>query len=195
MFGMTLTPEAVNIALPSLFLASYLGLRKYRDPIRCDSGCLHVEGCVYYVPSPYDPRIRPRKDASEAVVDAVSLVVETEAKRSPAYSIYTALKPVMMITTLIPAVIFSAYKLRKIRLGYEACYCRHAPFCALGVETYSAPPGCEGWTLSGKEYNSPDGKRWLPGIRVLPSSARALFAKKERIKRGRSGGKMFRRSV
>jgi hypothetical protein len=164
----SITPQGIDVLYPIAFIGSYVMLRRYRDPMRCGNDCLHLPGCRFQKKGGHDPR------------GFTSSVPVAPVEHSRTYIIYMGIGKVALalgsVATLMPAIFFSAYHLRKIRVGFEKCNCTHAKSCPLGVTQFRPPDGCDGWIYRAGGYDSPDLKKWVEGIKVPTSSARVMSA-------------------
>jgi len=187
--SITITPQAVELVFPFVFLASYVKLRCYRDPMQCRNECLHLPGdvCHFYHETSGDRR-------NIQVVPVASPQMETEKPKFP-YNIYRGFLAVLSVATLIPAIFWVAYRLRQIRLGFEQCNCKHSKNCPLGVERIVPPPGCETWTYRDRGYDAPNRLEWVPGIKIAASPARVIHLQNKHFEREKRREKMAKRSL
>lgn len=168
-----ISPEVVNATLPMVFGLSYLSQSRYRDPMCCSNGCLHLPGCRFEKKGIHDLR------------RFASSVEELPKNQKIPYIIYKGILGIAACATVVLPVFYVAYLLRKIRLGWERCNCLHNPSCDLGSHSFIPPRGCEEWHYREGGYDSPDGRTWVKGVKVTASSARAMHRRNEHSVRER----------
>ena len=177
MLSIAITPEQAVLALAApVLLISYASLRRFGDPIQCGHGCLHLEGCAFYVPTAHDYRrpvrtVHIHEDAAH--VDEAERWIDTAVAKAIVFALKVGLVAGSLLS-IMPAALYAAHRLLRVPLDYHACHCKHntnAYACPLGRE-YLPPPGHEHWIARGDGYyDSPDGQHSKEGIKqpVLPA--------------------------
>lgn len=179
-------PAVANLLFFTGMIAGYWRNRKFRDPLaKCGNECLHLPQCPFYRESPDDPRgfAHAKPDDTAASSAPQSLPDPIRAR------IFPIIMAIAGIVTVVPAVFFSAYFLRQIRIRRGRCKCLHRPKCYFGASQYQPPSGCDEWTLAEDGYyESPCGHFRKQAIVIRSSSGRSAYRKRhfERQKNGKA---------